>query len=71
MEPTQGVLNNVFLKEGNCGSTTDLILWYHQAQMAFTALFYTAIPKETGSVNRVKLLSSQNGLGQNSSLKKV
>lgn len=58
MEPVQGVLNSVFLKEGNCGSATDLILWYHQAQMAFTALFQKAIPKETGSVNRIKLLSS-------------
>lgn len=58
MEPSQGVLNNTFLKEGQGGSTTDLILRYHQAQMAFTAPFYTAFPNETGSVNRIKFLSS-------------
>lgn len=71
MEPTQGILNSTFLKEGNCESTTGLTLLHHQAQMAFKALFYTAIPKETGSVNRIKLLSSQNSLGHNRPLKKV
>lgn len=58
MEPNQGVLNSTFLKEDNYGPATVLILWYHQAQMAFTALFYTAIPEATGSTKRIKILSS-------------
>lgn len=58
MEPNQGVLNSTFLKEENYGPATVLILWYDQAQMAFTALFYTAIPEEICSINRIKILSS-------------
>lgn len=55
MEPNQGVLNSTFLKKENYGPATDLILWYDQAQMAFTALFYTLKPSLKKKVPSIEL----------------